>query len=186
MGILKNLIGRVFRSKYTWVTITDHDMAEEETRKMMHAVVHYFDAGLPDARFYSLRDKNGEPVATAMFTPHNRSLMEQVIVVGPNNKSPMERRKEIEELGVRLGYKLVEVLDKYPYARWEFDGSRLDTHLPPETPEAWTPHFTVVDQGDGIKTSQAPVVQPVIGVYDDDDDYEDEWDDDDGWDAELN
>ncbi|HSK38735.1 MAG TPA: hypothetical protein VK943_03120 [Arenibaculum sp.] len=77
-----------------WVELTDQATADWESFRMNHAVAKYFQKALMDrrssppgelarARFFSLRNRNADPVSTAM-TVRNRIQ----IGVGRSNLSP--------------------------------------------------------------------------------------------------
>lgn len=76
-------------SKLRWVPITTEEQAQEETRQMVHAIVHYFRGGRfahkdGKARYYSLRNGTTSFV-TAMFHP------DAITIVGKHNLNPWKQ-----------------------------------------------------------------------------------------------
>jgi hypothetical protein len=130
----------------TWFGIETEAEAEAESELMRHAVIKYFRRAQDDAaaryvpppgapaieqninlkafvakampRFLTLRDKEGEGLATAMLPPEGADIRAfRAIIVGPENGDPYRDHAEaIAALGRHLGLPL-EPERCYPYGR---------------------------------------------------------------------
>lgn len=130
----------------TWFRIETQGEATLESRLMGHAVEKYFEQAHEDAvasyvppanrryieqniglrghiartmpRFLTLRDGEGNGLATAMLPPDGESEHEfRPIIVGPENGDPFpEHGEAISALGAHLGLKL-DAMRCYPYRR---------------------------------------------------------------------
>jgi hypothetical protein len=128
----------------TWFRIETEAEAASESALMTHAVEKYFLREMEDARatyqptstvsferniglkahlersaplFLTLRDRNGDGLATAMLPPGGKeSQTFRIVIVGPGNRDPYpEHGDAIAALGAHFGL----MLDRarcYPYA----------------------------------------------------------------------
>lgn len=105
-----------------WVELIDQATADWESFRMNHAVAKYFQKALTDrrssppgelaqARFFSLRDRNADPVSTAMTA--RRRIQ---IGVGRSNTSPFPRfEADFRVLAAHLSISFSTAC--YPYGR---------------------------------------------------------------------
>ena len=105
-----------------WVELIDQATADWESFRMDHAVSKYFAKHIADrrsvpkgdfaeARFFSLRDRNAEPVSTAMIQPRRVD-----IGVARGNRSPFPTYTEDFEILARH-LKVSFNTRCYPYGR---------------------------------------------------------------------